>query len=42
MVGPMSTVLLGVWLLDERFTLWLVVGTLLVLTGVWLLTRWRT
>ena len=42
MVGPMSTVLLGVWLLGESFTGWLVAGTALVLTGVWLLTRWRT
>ena len=42
MVGPMSTVLLGVWLLGESFTGWQVAGTALVLTGVWLLTRWRT
>ena len=42
MVGPLSTVLLGVWLLGESFTGWLVAGTALVLTGVWLLTRWRT
>jgi drug/metabolite transporter (DMT)-like permease len=41
MVGPMSTVLLGVWLLGEPFTGWLVVGTLLVLLGVWLLAKWR-
>jgi drug/metabolite transporter (DMT)-like permease len=41
MVGPMSTVLLGVWLLGEPFTGWVVAGTLLVLTGVWLLARWR-
>ena len=42
MVGPMSTVLLGVWLLGEPFTGWLVVGTVLVLFGVWLLAKWRT
>ena len=41
MVGPLSTVLLGVWLLGEPFTGWLVVGTALVLTGVWLLAKWR-
>ena len=41
MVGPLSTVLLGVWLLGEPFTGWLVVGTVLVLTGVWLLAKWR-
>jgi drug/metabolite transporter (DMT)-like permease len=41
MVGPMSTVLLGVWLLGEPFTGWVVAGTLLVLAGVWLLAKWR-
>ncbi len=41
MVGPMSTVLLGVWLLGEPFTGWVVAGTLLVLSGVWLLAKWR-
>ena len=41
MVGPMSTVLLGVMVLDEPFTGWLVAGTALVLAGVWLLARWR-
>jgi len=41
MVGPMSTVLMGVWLLGEPFTGWLVVGTVLVLSGVWLLAKWR-
>jgi drug/metabolite transporter (DMT)-like permease len=42
MVGPMSTVLLGVWLLGEPFTAWVVAGTVLVLSGVWLLAKWRT
>jgi drug/metabolite transporter (DMT)-like permease len=41
MVGPLSTVILGVWLLGEPFTGWLVVGTALVLLGVWLLAKWR-
>jgi drug/metabolite transporter (DMT)-like permease len=41
MVGPMSTVLMGVLLLGEPFTGWLVMGTALVLAGVWLLARWR-
>jgi drug/metabolite transporter (DMT)-like permease len=41
MVGPLSTVLLGVWLLDEPFTGWVVLGTALVLCGVWLLAKWR-
>lgn len=39
MVGPVSTVLLAVWLLQEPFTLPLVVGTVLVLLGIGLLTR---
>ena len=42
MVGPMSTVLLGVWLLGEPFTAWVVAGTVLVLLGVWLLAKWRS
>jgi drug/metabolite transporter (DMT)-like permease len=42
MVGPMSTILLGVVLLGEPFTGWVVAGTLLVLIGVWLLAKWRT
>jgi drug/metabolite transporter (DMT)-like permease len=42
MVGPMSTIALGVLLLGEPFNGWVVAGTLLVLTGVWLLARWRT
>jgi len=41
MVGPMSTVLMGVWLLGEPFTGWVVAGTVLVLSGVWLLAKWR-
>jgi drug/metabolite transporter (DMT)-like permease len=41
MVGPMATIALGVLLLGEPFTGWLIAGTLLVLTGVWLLAKWR-
>lgn len=41
MIGPMSTILMGVWLLGEPFTPWVAAGTALVLVGVWLLTRWR-
>ncbi len=41
MVGPLSTIAMGVLLLGEPFTLWLAAGTVLVLTGIWLLTRWR-
>ncbi|HSW09065.1 DMT family transporter [Aquabacterium sp.] len=41
MVGPVSTILLGVWLLGEPFTAWTAAGTLCVLMGVWFLARWR-
>jgi drug/metabolite transporter (DMT)-like permease len=41
MVGPMSTLLMGVLILGEPFTVWVAAGTVLVLTGVWLLARWR-
>lgn len=41
MVGPMSTVLMGVWVLGEPFTVWMGVGTALVLAGVALLARSR-
>ena len=41
MIGPISTISLGVWLLGEPFTPLLLVGTALVLSGVWLLARWR-
>lgn len=38
-VGPLSTILLAVLLLGERFTVWVAVGTVLVLAGIWLLTK---
>ena len=41
MVGPMSTMLMGVLLLDEPFTAWLVAGTTLVIAGVYVCTRGR-
>ena len=41
MIGPMSTIVMSVLILDEAFTAWIAAGTLLVLGGVWLLTRWR-
>jgi drug/metabolite transporter (DMT)-like permease len=41
MVGPVSTILLGVLLLGEPFTAWTATGTLAVLAGVALLARWR-
>ena len=41
MVGPMATIAMGALLLDEPFTGFVAAGTLLVMGGVWLLTRWR-
>ena len=41
MVGPMSTMLMGVLLLDEPFTGWLVGGTVLVIAGVAVCSRAR-
>ena len=39
MVGPVSTILLGVWLLGEPFTPWLAAGTALVIAGIFVFTR---
>lgn len=39
MVGPMSTMAMGVLLLDEPFTPWLLAGTVLVIGGVFVCTR---
>lgn len=39
MVGPMSTILMGVWLLGEPFTAWVVAGTVLVLAGIYVFSR---
>lgn len=41
MIGPLSTILMAVWLLDEPLNIWIVAGTALVLFGVWLLARSR-
>jgi drug/metabolite transporter (DMT)-like permease len=41
MIGPISTILMGVLILGEPFTPWIAAGTALVLAGVWLLARWR-
>lgn len=41
MVGPLSTILMGVWLLGEPFTPVVGVGTLLVLAGIYVFTRSR-
>jgi drug/metabolite transporter (DMT)-like permease len=39
MVGPLSTIAMGIWLLGEPFTAWLAAGTLLVLAGIFVFTR---
>jgi drug/metabolite transporter (DMT)-like permease len=41
MIGPLSTIALGVLILGEPFTPWVAAGTLLVLGGIWLLARLR-
>jgi drug/metabolite transporter (DMT)-like permease len=39
MIGPLSTILMGVWLLDEPFTGWLALGTVLVIAGIFVVSR---
>ena len=39
MVGPMSTILMGVVILGEPFTPWIAAGTLLVIAGIFVFTR---
>jgi drug/metabolite transporter (DMT)-like permease len=39
MVGPVSTILLGVWLLGEPFTAYVAAGTVLVIAGIFVFTR---
>jgi len=39
MIGPMSTIAMGVWLLDETFNAWIIAGTVLVVAGVLVVTR---
>ena len=39
MIGPLSTILMGVWLLGEALTPVMVVGTALVLTGIYVFTH---
>jgi drug/metabolite transporter (DMT)-like permease len=41
MIGPVSTVLMGVALLGEPFTVWTAAGSVLVIAGVALLSRTR-
>lgn len=39
MIGPMSTIAMGVWLLGEPFNAWLIGGTVLVMAGVLVVSR---
>ncbi len=39
MIGPLSTILMSVIVLGEPFTLWLLVGTSLVIAGIFVVTR---
>ncbi|WP_129641992.1 DMT family transporter [Peristeroidobacter agariperforans] len=41
MIGPMSTIILSILILGEPFTVWIAIGTGLVVAGVWLLARYR-
>ncbi len=38
-IGPVSTILMAAVLLGEPFTPWVAAGTLLVVAGIWMLTR---
>jgi drug/metabolite transporter (DMT)-like permease len=39
MIGPMSTISMGVLILDEPFNAWIIAGTALVVSGVFWVTR---
>jgi drug/metabolite transporter (DMT)-like permease len=41
MVGPVSTILMGVVILGEPFTPWMALGSACVLAGVWMLAKAR-
>ncbi|GAC1541848.1 MAG: hypothetical protein NVS2B4_20890 [Ramlibacter sp.] len=41
MVGPLSTILMGVLILGEPFTRWIAAGTVLVIAGIFVFTRAR-
>ena len=42
MVGPLSTILMGVVILGEPFTAWVAAGTVLVITGIYVFSRAKT
>ncbi len=39
MIGPMSTILMGVLILGEPFTAWIAAGTVLVIAGIFVFSR---
>ena len=39
MIGPMSTILMGVVILGEPFTVWVAAGTVLVISGIFVFSR---
>ncbi|CAN7172980.1 DMT family transporter [Acidovorax sp. LjRoot117] len=39
LVGPLSTIFMGIWILGEPFTLWIAAGTALVVVGIFLFSR---
>jgi drug/metabolite transporter (DMT)-like permease len=41
MIGPLSTITMGVLLLGEPFTAWVLAGTVLVLLGIYVCSRKR-
>ena len=41
MIGPMSTILMGVFILGEPLNMWIIAGTVLVLAGVYRVSRSR-
>ena len=42
MIGPLSTILMGVVILGEPLNAWIIAGTALVLVGIWLLAKAQT
>jgi drug/metabolite transporter (DMT)-like permease len=39
MVGPMATIIMGVLILGEPFTAWVAAGSVLVIAGIYVVTR---
>ena len=39
MIGPMSTILMGVLILGEPLNRWVIAGTVLVVTGIFVFSR---